>query len=254
MTTKIKLTGWLIILSATVSFAHEGHHNKKKNTAKIKQEQKDTTVVQSQQKEFYTCPMHPEVKSDTTGSCPKCGMTLVTQNGEDQDKEEHTHVHTAQNTTASWDDFPTLHPLITHFPVILLLIAALIQIAGLFIFKKEFSWLVLFFTVFGFIGAYISTNNFHPHTTDDLPDLADKILKLHEQYANWTIWLSGIASLLKIASHFLFKRKLWIEIFVSIILIASAYCVSMAGHHGAQLVHIEGIGPQGKFLESDEHE
>ena len=24
----------------------------------------------------YTCPMHPEVKSDKPGKCPKCGMTL----------------------------------------------------------------------------------------------------------------------------------------------------------------------------------
>ena len=24
----------------------------------------------------YSCPMHPEVKSKTGGSCPKCGMTL----------------------------------------------------------------------------------------------------------------------------------------------------------------------------------
>lgn len=25
----------------------------------------------------YTCPMHPEVKSDKPGKCPKCGMALV---------------------------------------------------------------------------------------------------------------------------------------------------------------------------------
>ena len=25
----------------------------------------------------YTCPMHPEVVSDRSGSCPKCGMALV---------------------------------------------------------------------------------------------------------------------------------------------------------------------------------
>jgi Cu(I)/Ag(I) efflux system membrane fusion protein len=25
----------------------------------------------------YTCPMHPEVRSDAPGQCPKCGMTLV---------------------------------------------------------------------------------------------------------------------------------------------------------------------------------
>lgn len=24
----------------------------------------------------YTCPMHPEVKSDTLAPCPKCGMAL----------------------------------------------------------------------------------------------------------------------------------------------------------------------------------
>ena len=26
---------------------------------------------------IYTCPMHPEVKSDRPGKCPKCGMDLV---------------------------------------------------------------------------------------------------------------------------------------------------------------------------------
>src|SRR5687767_3937630 len=25
---------------------------------------------------IYTCPMHPEVKSNTPGKCPKCGMAL----------------------------------------------------------------------------------------------------------------------------------------------------------------------------------
>ncbi|HKR07433.1 MAG TPA: heavy metal-binding domain-containing protein [Bacteroidia bacterium] len=25
---------------------------------------------------YYTCPMHPEIKSDKPGNCPKCGMTL----------------------------------------------------------------------------------------------------------------------------------------------------------------------------------
>ena len=26
---------------------------------------------------IYTCPMHPEVKSEEAGKCPKCGMDLV---------------------------------------------------------------------------------------------------------------------------------------------------------------------------------
>lgn len=32
---------------------------------------------------MYICPMHPEVKSDRSGKCPKCGMELV-QNKEDE--------------------------------------------------------------------------------------------------------------------------------------------------------------------------
>jgi hypothetical protein len=28
-------------------------------------------------KQMYTCPMHPDVKSDKPGKCPKCGMSLV---------------------------------------------------------------------------------------------------------------------------------------------------------------------------------
>lgn len=30
-----------------------------------------------EEKPVYTCPMHPDVKSDAPGTCPKCGMTLV---------------------------------------------------------------------------------------------------------------------------------------------------------------------------------
>lgn len=29
--------------------------------------------------EVWTCPMHPEVRSDREGMCPKCGMSLVKQ-------------------------------------------------------------------------------------------------------------------------------------------------------------------------------
>ena len=30
-----------------------------------------------EKKQTYTCPMHPEVKSDKPGKCSKCGMDLV---------------------------------------------------------------------------------------------------------------------------------------------------------------------------------
>lgn len=36
----------------------------------------------------YTCPMHPEVRSDKPGSCPKCGMDLVPEKGAETSEEE----------------------------------------------------------------------------------------------------------------------------------------------------------------------
>ncbi len=36
---------------------------------------------------IYTCPMHPEIRQDRPGSCPKCGMALEPQGGIGQDGE-----------------------------------------------------------------------------------------------------------------------------------------------------------------------
>ena len=33
-----------------------------------------------EKQQVYTCPMHPEVREDKPGICPKCGMELVLKN------------------------------------------------------------------------------------------------------------------------------------------------------------------------------
>lgn len=42
----------------------------------------------SDRKIMYTCPMHPEVRSETPGSCPKCGMDLVPEEPEEKEEDE----------------------------------------------------------------------------------------------------------------------------------------------------------------------
>ena len=40
--------------------------------------------------EYYTCPMHPSVRSDRAGACPVCGMALVKAEGTKGVSEQHT--------------------------------------------------------------------------------------------------------------------------------------------------------------------
>src|SRR5262245_26990454 len=59
-----------------------------------------------QQAVEYSCPMHPEVKSNKKGSCPKCGMTL---------RQKSTEPASATNVdvSSSSSHFPNVE-LITH--------------------------------------------------------------------------------------------------------------------------------------------
>lgn len=149
-------------------------------------------------------------------------------------------------------EFPTLHPLVVHFPIVLLIIAAVFQILSLFIFRREFSWAVVFLVFFGVIGAYFASSVFHPHTTE-LSENAQRLLVEHERYAELTFWLAVGGLLAKLVSNFVFKRPWWGETVVTLALIGSSIAVALAGHHGAELVHKEGVGPKGMFLEMHDH-
>ncbi len=48
----------------------------------------------AEQKLLYTCPMHPEIEQDHPGDCPKCGMHLEPKNVSIQDNEEERQIKT----------------------------------------------------------------------------------------------------------------------------------------------------------------
>lgn len=149
-------------------------------------------------------------------------------------------------------EFPNLHPLIVHFPIVILIVAAVIQIAGLFVFGREFGWLVVILTAIGAITAYLSSSVFHPHTTG-LSESAARLLTEHEFYADITLWTAIAAAVMKSASQIFLDRKWWSEAATTIVLLGSAAAVAWTGHHGGELVHKEGVGPKGAFLESHDH-
>lgn len=174
------------------------------------------------------------------------------------DSVPHDHDHGGQDhhaekpVKAELEDFPSLHPLIVHFAIVLILVAALLQLINAWFLKKEFSWIITGMIVIGFNAALLASTKFHPHT-HDLSEHAKLVLAQHDLYAEWTLYLAGIACAFQILNLFAFRQKRWAAGIVSISMIAASYCIVHAGHYGAQLVHIEGVGPQGKFLETEHH-
>ncbi len=167
--------------------------------------------------------------------------------------QEHGAMHSTKpidKEEVGLDAFDNLHPLVVHFPIVLLLFAALLQGIQLFVLKRNLDWVIFLLIGSGFIGAYVAGTYVHPHT-HGLTEVAQSILDNHDKYADWTVWSSALAAVLKGISLFWVKLKRGFEIAVFLIMAFSAFSVSQAGHYGAQLVYIQGVGPQGQFLETE---
>lgn len=167
--------------------------------------------------------------------------------------DEHAgHLQDPSTVHARPDDFPNKHPLIVHFPIVLLLVAAAVALCNILFLRRELDWVVTIATLIGFVTAFVATKYAHPHTTG-LTDHAQLVLDQHDLYADWTVYLGGFGLVAQVLSQFLFKGRRWSVLVAALVLTGAAYAVAMAGHYGAQLVHIEGVGPQGRFLEMEHH-
>lgn len=149
-------------------------------------------------------------------------------------------------------DFPNYHPLVVHFPIVLLITAAVFQVLSFFFYRKELSVAALMLLAAGVISVWLASNTFHGHA-GELPEKINALFEEHERMADFTLWFSAAALVVKLVSHFFTGRKWWSEAVVFVLLAGAAITVSIAGHHGAQLVHIEGVGPRGNYLEKHEH-
>ena len=151
-------------------------------------------------------------------------------------------------------DFPNLHPLVVHFPIVLILLSAALQAVLVFKDWPPVRWITLGIMAGGFAGALAASTVFHAMPIGLSPKAAD-VFSAHEQYAGYALWLSGITLLLGGVGEFFQLRRRAFDVLVLVSALAAAGAVSVAGHHGAQLVYIAGVGPQGHLvMKGDDHE
>jgi hypothetical protein len=70
MKTKILTALFVMVFSGAMVFGQDTTKMEKKQNVKTNMEMQKDSV-------YYTCTMHPEVKMDNPGKCPKCGKDLV---------------------------------------------------------------------------------------------------------------------------------------------------------------------------------
>lgn len=149
---------------------------------------------------------------------------------------------------------PNIHPVIVHFPIAILLVAALIDFLNLFLADKW--WDDLKSTILYGIGAVSAiaayyTGNWAADSVF-LPSEAQTVLNNHADWALWTVWFFGLYALLRIAFHWLDimkKKNLRYVAFVTVL--PGLFLLYQTGDHGAKMVFGYGAGT-GQLLEQKE--
>jgi uncharacterized membrane protein len=146
-------------------------------------------------------------------------------------------------------EFPNLHPLIVHFPISLLVLAVLAQLAVLFFPKNiQLKWLTFLLLLGGCIGSFIAIQT-AVHISGDADEKAIPIFETHYLFGNLTFWFSLVSAIFRFLTIKWFLKR-WLEIIVTALIITTSIFVTITGHHGAKLVYIYGVGPQNNGIMS----
>jgi uncharacterized membrane protein len=142
-------------------------------------------------------------------------------------------------------DFSHLHPMIVHFPIALLLVAFLSDLAGI-IFKRDFftkaGLFMMLLGTAGLIAAYLSGDFASEGLTEAGP--LKMAIERHEDAAELTLWIM-IATVAIRLGLIAFRRYAgawrWIPLAIFLVGVLS---VARTGYYGGELVFKHAAGVQ----------
>lgn len=149
---------------------------------------------------------------------------------------------------------PNIHPLIVHFPIALLVTAALANFVSLFIQEKW--WDETKNTILYVAGALFAGFTYYSGTlaADSvfLPTEAQSVLSEHADWAEYLLWFFVIYALLRIAFHWfdLFEKNAF-KIIAFITVLPGLFMVYETAEYGGKMVYGYGAGT-GQLLQQEE--
>ena len=140
------------------------------------------------------------------------------------------------------DEFPTLHPMVVHLPVVLLPFAFLLLVIEIFSRSKSPQLPSIIATFGGTAGALMASYWLHPHVESISRD-ALEVLEAHDLFAYITTGLAWGASMCLLLRYFRWNSpdRRWWTGSALILLFFSSLSVAATGHLGATLSHVHQV-------------
>ena len=145
-------------------------------------------------------------------------------------------------------DTSHIHPMIVHFPIALLIVGFLFEIAGLILKKDFFSRAAFYLLILGTLGviaAYISGSYAGEGVTET--GALKNALETHEDAALLTLWLMVGAALLRIAYVLLKAKNKFLKWAAFVLFFIGVVSVARTGYYGGELVYKHAAGVQLNF-------
>ena len=218
-------------------------HGKEKHEPKIKDDHKVDNTSQ------MVIPDEGErLKSvnDKTNNTKTNGVAeAVEENIEPPEKVEIMAQLEEKRSVGKWlglDEFPTLHPMVVHLPVVLLPFAFLLLLIEFFSRSKSPQLPSIIATFGGTAGALMASYWLHPHVEYISKD-ALEVLEAHDLFAYITTGLASGASMCLLLRYFRWNSpdRRWWTGSALILLFFSSLSVAATGHLGATLSHVHQV-------------
>lgn len=150
---------------------------------------------------------------------------------------------------------PNIHPMIVHFPLVLLIFAVLFDLTGLVLTKfewiKKSALLLYFLGTIAAVIAFITGNG--ASDSINIPSNAFSAVNEHADWAEITLWFFIIYTIVRLIFAFGFKYIPFAKIIIIPVVLSGfigIYFLYNTGDHGAKLVYGYGLGT-GNILKSE---